>query len=314
MAIKFIEGGIKFIEGGAVDLSALATRGVALDGAHQGPIMHGDGDRWSFDHHAGCERLITLATCEQIRTVLCLGGAGWFTGREVVVNDLDGDTLMSLWLIRYPTRANEDKVRTLVRAVGTVDSHGPAGALLLSKEENEIATRFFRVAIKPVTDLRGRVREAFPQWESLVKECLRGITVLLDCDPPAGYEPVEEDLTVTDEVLVGGCNTFAIGKSDGWGFGSLYRRGWDGGILYKEAAGGTWTYTVAKRSDLSPLPIGPATKEGTLLHRLSKEESGWGGGSSIGGSPRLEGGRSSVLTPQQVWEIVKEVFSRVSPV
>jgi hypothetical protein len=294
---------IRFVEGDVANIEALPPDSIALDGYVQGPIAGDQQDRWSLDHHDGCVRLYTLATCEQVRAHICLGGPAWFKGREVFLNDLDGDTLLSLWLIENPDRANEKTVRTLVRAVGAVDAHGPAGNLLLSSGEAELANQFFWHAIKPVTALRGKVREVFSDWPRLVEECLAGITALIDGTLGVASQSNLERLDISTEVLIRG-HKFALGTSEGFGFMELYARGYDGGILYKDAAHGTRTYTLAKRSDLVNIPVGPVSDPNSMLGRLAAAEPGWGGGSTIGGSPRGEAGRSSNLKPDEVWAIV----------
>jgi hypothetical protein len=298
---------VALVSGETANIEALPSRSIALDGYVQGPSVGDQQDRWSLDHHDNCVRLYTLATCEQVRAHLCLGGPAWFEGRTIFVNDLDGDTLLSLWLVKNPMRANEDRVRTLVRAVGAVDSHGPAGNLLLSKEEQKVANQFFWGANTPVAKLRGKVREVFDSWPQLIEECLAGITALIDGTLEAARDSGSLEVEIVKEAKLNG-HTFAMATCDGFGFGELYARGYDGGILFKDAANGTRTFTIAKRSDLVDIPVGPVSKEGTLLHMLNGIEPGWGGGSTIGGSPRGEAGRSSSLTPGQVWEAVRDCF------
>ena len=48
------------------DASSLGERVILLDGAGTfGPLLDGDRKLFNLDHHSGCERLFTLATCEQ---------------------------------------------------------------------------------------------------------------------------------------------------------------------------------------------------------------------------------------------------------
>lgn len=291
---------IKF-PGSTLNVNELPKGAVALDGAVQGPLMGDEKDRWSFDHHDGCVRLITASTCEQVRTAICLGFS--FEGRQVVVNDLDGDTLMSLWLIKNPGKANQDRVRSLVRAVGTVDAHGPAGNLLLANEEKRLATAFYHGAIKPVTDLRGKVREVFDQWDELIKTCHEGISDLV-AHGPRVEEPPPPPVKILHTGEIGPHRAVMAECDEFGGFDVLYGEGFDIIVLCREAADGTTTYTVAKRSDLVRFPLGPGGDERSLIGRLNAREEGWGGGSSIGGSPRLEGGRSSSLKPEEVWQEV----------
>jgi hypothetical protein len=168
--------------GGELGCLDLPRGWVALDGAVQGPILGDDQDRWSFDHHAGCHRLITLATCEQIRLALCLGF--YFNARKILVNDLDGDTLLSMWLIMNSGKANERTVRTLVRAVGTIDAHGPPGMQALGDHERAVADTFYQDAIGEVTAIQRNIREHWNDWPRLVKVSLDGITGLVNGDLP----------------------------------------------------------------------------------------------------------------------------------
>lgn len=77
---------------------------------------------------------------------------------------------------------------------------------------------------------------------------------------------------------------------------------------------------IGKRSDLVPLAVGPAEqKRGsgdwspTILGELARLEcergcpvaETWGGGTSIGGSPRRQGGSSSSLEEAEVLEVLK---------
>jgi len=296
---------VRLMPGTTLGLHDLPPRGVALDGCVQGPHSTAM-DQWSFDHHDNCMRLITLATCEQVRNVLCLGGLGWFDGRTVFVNDLDGDTLLSLWLIRraHQGNANHPDVRTLVRAVGAIDAHGPAGSLLLSPEESRLAMRYYQHAIKRVTELRGRVREEFNLWPELLEQSFDGIDHVFDPSPDVS-EGARPDPVIdihfraslnSQRVLMGTC--------EGFGFPAAYDQGYDAAVLFTPAADGSTTYTIAKRSDLVGIPVGPVSDPQSILGRLAALEPGWGGGSSIGGSPRLPEGVSSRLTPEQVWAVV----------
>jgi len=302
--LKFGTVTLHLLPGTTLGLHDLPKRGVALDGCIQGP--HSTAlDQWSLDHHDGCMRMITAATCEQVRTVLCLGGHSWFNDRDVYVNDLDGDTLLSLWLIIYATRggSNNHEVRSLVRAVGAVDAHGPAGSLLLGDIENRTATRFYQQAIRPVTQLHGRVREAFDQWPALLEQCLLGIDRLFDHSYDVGEEVRPEPVIAKVFGSIVNGHKVLMGTCDGFGFARAYQEGYDAAVLFTPAADGSTTYTVAKRSDLVNVPVGPASDPQSVLGRLAALEPGWGGGSSIGGSPRLPEGVSSRLSPEQVWNV-----------
>ncbi|MGH0029767.1 MAG: hypothetical protein ACQGVC_08245, partial [Myxococcota bacterium] len=48
------------------EAAALGERVILLDGAGSfGPLIDNEQQLYNLDHHAGCERLFTLSTCEQ---------------------------------------------------------------------------------------------------------------------------------------------------------------------------------------------------------------------------------------------------------
>lgn len=283
--------------GGTFDLDDLPNRALALDGIVQGPVMGDERDCWSFDHHAGCARLITEATCQQVFAALCLGLDT--EGRQVYVNDIDGDTLVSLWLLANTSRVTEGKVRDMVRAIGVIDAHGPAGNRLLSSEEQAMASAFY-ARLRDV--LPRDVQAEYDSWPSFIEKGFEVIeSVLESVLDDEEEEPDIEMIDYGDRRGVKAC----IARSDGFGaFSPLYDAGYRVVVLVSDAADGSLRYTVGKVSDLVSYPLGPGNDADSLLGRLNAREPGWGGGSSIGGSPRLDGGVSSRLTPEEVWEMM----------
>lgn len=281
---------LHLVHGEELSLNKLPPRALALDGAVQGP-EHDDQDRWSIDHHAGCLRLATSATCEQVRRMLIQGLD--IRGRDVYINDVDGDTLLSLWLLENSHRVYERDVRRLVRAVGAVDAHGPAGKLELSDEEKALADVFFSPAgvygVVPQD-----VQDHFEEWFSIINRGVQRITEIVHGEVIAEPFP-----TPQFKMLYEDSDHFAI-LVEGGGFGvfePLYKEGFSVVIV----TDGNGMYTIGKRSDLVLYPLGPHTDPDSLLGRLRAREPGWGGGSTIGGSPRPDG---SGLKPWLVWEEV----------
>jgi hypothetical protein len=289
---------VKKTNGDTVSLEDLAPRAVALDGAVQGPVMGDHQDRWSFDHHADCQRLITAATCEQVFTATKLGFK--WAERDVHINDLDGDTILSLYVIDLAATgtAFSEKLPALVRAVGLVDAHGPAAHVLLSEEDRVLVNGFYQGVIYPT--LGRNVQERFGEWDSLIEECHAKIHALLDGRLKMTKAP-DEPVTVHATHRAGGLR-LVLAECPGFGgFTKLYDEGYDVVILTTKAADDSWRYTIGKVSDLVPYPLGSQDSPGSLLEALNKLEPGWGGGSSVGGSPRLEGGVSSRLPSTRVF-------------
>ena len=265
---------------------------VALDGAVQGPQIDKERCRYSFDHHAGCVRVVTSATCEQVADAILLG----LDPREftVYVNDVNGDTVLSTWLLLHPDRVGEEMVQKLIRAVGKTDSHGPA----YPSPNPELGLGFFRGVMAPL----GRVlkSEATPTEETLW-ECVGRVDSLLSGE--IEISPVEEGFINITHRGTGG---WVMAEAEGFGFDALYKQGINRAVVYSSTPSGGWRYTVWKRSEfVSGFPVGPGDKPGTIIHTLSGIEPGWGGGSTIGGYPRTPKG--SKLSPDEVFNLIEGI-------
>ncbi|MFH2062536.1 MAG: hypothetical protein ABIJ46_00070 [bacterium] len=290
----------RFDKGATVPFEELPPNSVALDGYCQGPAVDATGRRFSFDHHAGCLRMVTKATCEQVREAICLGLP--IDGETVVyVNDIDADTVLSVWLLANPLRAWEKEVEDLVAQIGRTDAHGPIFAAHPLHRE--------------ITAPWGK--DAEPQSTEMLERFVGKVTAFLAGELKIAERPVREEIS----------RGYGWSACTGWkpvesstAFDGFYRAGFVLGFLYQEARGGGLNYTVAKASDLVAAPLGPGSKarpvtsveqfEETILGELGRAEQTknpsqdlsrtWGGGTSIGGGPRNEDDSSSCLTPEEV--------------
>jgi hypothetical protein len=298
---------IMFALGHVVSFNELPANSIALDGYVQGPQIDPANRKFSFDHHGGCLRLVTKATCQQVREALILGLADAIDGGTgVYVNDVDADTVLSVWLLLNPKRATEQKVVELVDAVGLVDAHGPLfkahwlhgmlgwGPWLKVSHDLD----FLRSRLSMVDGYLDGTLEKPAERSAFKSPPGKGFGWFFK----TGWQPVESET----------------------GFDSLYATGFCIGFLYQEGRGGTKQYTVAKKSDLMPGDLGPGSlvrpvtdvsqfDTKTILGALAVAEqeknpqqdlaAQWGGGSSIGGSPRNKDGSYSVLTPDEVLKV-----------
>jgi len=119
-----------------LSVTAAAARGappgtIFLDGAAQGePFVDPQRGVYNLDHHEGCVRAFTLATCEQamvlVRKGLDLRRRDW----TIFANDVDLDALLAIWVLMNHLRlASEDPrpraaVMPLLRLEGAIDAHG----------------------------------------------------------------------------------------------------------------------------------------------------------------------------------------------
>lgn len=266
---------ISFVYGATTEKEEMKDCAVYLDGAVQGPSIDVERRSYSFDHHDQCVRAFTLATCEQVARALELG---WdHRGLSIVVNDLDADTILSCWLILNAEKAGDSRVRELVDAVGFVDSHGPA------IPGHSVHPMHFAVN---------------PSWNQEQNEGLfREFLAKLDNWFETGDEP---NARPDRPAPAFGLNTDGELQDlgDVNGFQDVYASGCVVGIVEVPGPDGTVGYTIGKVSDFVAYDVK------LFLERCNAIEEGWGGGSTIGGAPRLEGGLRSSLTRAQIEEIL----------
>jgi hypothetical protein len=251
----------------------LPPRSIALDGAVRGPRIDAAGERYSFDHHEGVIRHVTLATCEQVREALLVGLDP--RGFRVFLNDLDGDTLLSAWLLLHPERLRGKggaRVSRLVDRVGRSDALGPGRG---RPHPLHVALTPGRDAAQTEADLERGLALLDAWWEGSARPR----------PPPA--TPAEAFWLDSSGALQRGWVDRMVG---------LYRVT-SVGVLHGPAPGETRAYTIGKRSEFVEYDV-PA-----FLRALDALEPGWGGGSTVGGAPRARDGARSRLSVEQVAEV-----------
>ena len=104
---------------------------IFLDGVAQGePFIDSEKELFNLDHHEGCVRAFTLATCEQamvlVRMGLDLRKRDW----TIFAAEPDLDTVLAIWILLNHIRLGDTNpevraaVMPLVRLQGTIDAHG----------------------------------------------------------------------------------------------------------------------------------------------------------------------------------------------
>jgi len=288
--------------GVVIPFEKLPPKSIALDGYVEGPAIDVEGERFSFDHHAGCIRLFTRSTAQQVMDALLLG----FEPKDFTayINDVDGDTTLAVWLLKNPEAVNNKFVRELVESVGPIDSHGPSYPPL----NEQLVNVFYYGVMKPVVDLQRARKYGEANLEELLAVCLENIDKLIE--GKFDYR-LQEEKEPNFEITHQG-DGWIMAKSDGYIFNILYEKGYKRIVAYQEQSDGSIAYTIGKKSDLvKDFPIGPHNKPGTILYALNQREPGWGGGSTIGGAPRNSDGSRSRLAPDDVFQIVEKVVKSV---
>lgn len=154
------EGGRVVISGNAPNIELHIERGLTvdsrgrkrygprtifLDGVYDGaPFLDNEARQYSLDHHAGCVRGFTLATCEQAVVVLLQGLPLAVGSWDVYINDPDLDSMLAAWvLFNHLELLRDDKAllklaMPIIRLEGVIDAHGADRHLLTAMPEDMI--------------------------------------------------------------------------------------------------------------------------------------------------------------------------------
>lgn len=280
---------------------------IALDGyVADGPRFDPKGPRQNFNHHEAVSRLETRATCGQVLVAARQGLFDCFRDAEgpradVYVNDCDEDVCTAWFLLRHCHFAESATNPLLNRLVGIEDMlDTTAGGYPFPPELEalqELAWVFepyrrFRItgAIdrrKPdeflgvITDVEHRI---------MAHIAGRGQRIPLD----TRYE------------RIGGGRGWVMVKE----IGAQARTGMfaDGNRAYvsvRERPQGGFGYTVGRMSQYIQFPVPEILSALNAAEGLTTDR--WGGGDTIGGSPRATG---STLTPDEVARVVETVLEK----
>lgn len=281
---------------------------IALDGfVSTGPRFDGSGPWLNLNHHEDVDRLATRATCGQVLMALRQGLFTCFRDASgpratVWVNDCDEDVCLSWFLLKHGHLAEHAMNPALNRLVSLEDAlDATAGAYPYPADLpvlRELAWMFepyrtFRNSgaidrkqqseyVRVVTDVELRI---------LAHVAGKGQSIPLD----TRYERIG-----------GGAGWAMIREQGAQGRTGAFGDGIRAYVAVRERGDGRWTYTVGRMSPFVPFDV-PA-----ILAALDRAEGStgsdrWGGGNTIGGSPRVSG---SALTPAEVTKIIDAIAPR----
>ena len=290
----------------------LGERVILLDGAGRfGPLIDPTKQLYNLDHHEGCVRAFTLATCEQALVVVLKGLELERGDWNIYANQPDLDCLLALWVILNHRRVrslvgpSRDVLIPLLRLEGAIDANGsefaafsgiPETALRAAQERldglfaRESEARrlggdadplgFAREMLAEIDRLVYRPEDfsEFPSVESVYGHAPIGNDrVAVVCRDPAGIYEVEKRLKQL------------------WGerLGVI--------VLEREPH----HYTIRRTASLASIELDRAYAALNLLDPRVAPGELWGGSDDIGGSPRARG---SGLTPRGVLEIVERAY------
>lgn len=274
---------------------------ILLDGAGQfSPLMDEEKQFYNLDHHQGCLRAFTLATCEQA-LIMVLKGLELDKGDwKVYANEPDLDTLFALWVLlnfkrlRHMTIEARDQIAPLIRLEGAIDANGFEIA-----EFCGLPQEFLEKTREKLNNLHQKELEIkrSGQWSTIdlseytiymlgqIDKLIYKWTDFLD------FENVEEEYSHVEI----GKQRVAVICSDSTGIYDIERRlkklwGDRLGIIVLEKGRGH--YTIRRTASLAGIDLNKAYNKLNLIDPNvdgRPPEKKWGGSDDIGGSPRPQG-------------------------
>ena len=291
---------------------------IFLDGVFDGaPFLDNQARQYSLDHHAGCVRAFTLATCEQA-AVLLLHGLPMTEGTwSVYINQADLDALLAAWLLLNHTEMLRDEhlllqaVMPLVRVQANIDSHGLEKSALAALPVETYA------AHKQVLDdlMEMEASHGDPQSAPPAQPLVHARVVFDRLDRlflTEGYLVELMEVEQLGSVAINASQVAILCRSSRGIYHAEARLkdayGKQLGVIVLTKGGGHFTLRL-----VDPFLAEDLSAVYRRLNRLDssadrKSNNLWGGAAEIGGSPRASG---SALPDDEILAVVGDVFQHV---
>lgn len=290
-----------------------ASHTIFLDGVAQAaPFLDVQRRVYNLDHHEGCVRAFTLATCEQAMVMvmkgLDLGGAQW----NLVGNEPDLDTVLAAWLLLNHRRLNGDapevrrRVMPVVRLQGIIDAHGLEMAALSGFPED-----LQEATLAEIDHLRSDelALKKGGQWSDV--DPLEFTCRTLERVDAMFYEPHHfEDVTEVEELARAPVapERIAVACRAEAGIYEVERQlraihGSRVGLILLEKDDAT--FTLRQTDPFLPTNLEAVYERLNQVDPVAGNGDRWGGSTDIGGSPR---GRGTGLSRRQVLDVIGWTF------
>lgn len=278
---------------------------IAIDGfVGEGPWFDGRLPAKNLNHHEGVSRLETRATCAQALMAVRSGLFKRFRDQDgpratVYANDCDEDVCLTWFVLKHHVLANQTMNQLLNRLVGMVDIlDTTAGAYPFPEDLTSLQTmawifepyRRFRLAGGLATRDAGMFASIVTDVEQRVLAYLNGSGKTL---------PLDTKYCITSQ-HPNWSHVVEIGAQARIG---MYSDGIRAFLSTSLRPDGKWSYVVGRMSEYIDFPIPEILQALNEAEGLVFAPDRWGGGTTIGGSPRIAG---SSLSPDQVEQVIHQ--------
>lgn len=293
----------------------LGPRVILLDGAGLfAPLLDAAAQVYNLDHHQGCVRAFTLATCEQALVLIVKGleldKGDW----SIFADEPDLDTVLAIWLLLNHRRmsrlsdAAKSALFPLLRLEGAIDAHGTGFAEYCGVGDQALEEARRRLDQLMVLDRELRTTPDLSAIERCTELLRLTDEIVFTPDELETYRPIEE---VYGHVSLGR-ERVAVACRDASGIyevESRLRDVWDTrlGVVILENAPGRYTLRVP--GVIGALDLGVAYAVLNWVDPSVERSTGqlWGGADEIGGSPRERG---SALCATDVLQVIEWTYAR----
>jgi len=283
---------------------------IALDGyVKGGPQFQKEGPRANFNHHEEVDRLATRATCGQVIMAIRQGFFKCFRNGSgprvnVFANDCDEDVCLAWFLLKHGHMAEYAMNPLLNRMVGLCDMMDTtAGAYPLPFDLpilQELAWvfepyRLFRLSGQLSKRDVASFTSVLTDVEGKIMRHITGSGQKISLD--TSYETI-------------------MRGTDGWTMvkelGSYSRTGMLADNIQAYASvrnrhDGAKDVTIGRMSLFIPFDIAKILDRLNIEEHLVDKDDQWGGGNTIGGSPRIAGTK---LTNEKIFEVIEDEIKK----
>lgn len=276
---------------------------IAIDGfVPEGPWFRPDVPAQCFNHHEGVERLQTRATCGQVQMAIRQDLFRAFRDQNgprasVWANDCDEDVCLSWFLLQNHTMTAQIFNPPLNRLVDVVDKMDTTAGAYPFPEDTDVLMSLAWI-FEPYRNFRlggGLFVRSPDRFRSIVTDV--GLRIMAHITGQGRRIPVDTTFSVAerfdDWVMVR-----ETGQQARLG---VFAAGHRAFVAVQERSEDRWSYTVGRSSEYINFPVLRILRALDEAEGLTGKADHWGGGSTIGGSPRIAG---SQLSPKEVAAVI----------
>lgn len=277
---------------------------IALDGfVNEGPWFDSSLPSVNFNHHEGCSRLETRATCAQVLLSIRQGFFKKFQKEghptaHVYVNDTDEDCALSWFLLKNHRMASSSINPMLNRLVHMSDMMDTtAGAYSFPEDLSARAWIFepyrrFRLS----GGLNSRSSETFTSVITDVEN-----RIMLHLTGQGKCLPIDTRY----EILFNEPSYVHVHETGAQAREGMFSDGITAFVSSSPRSDGNWSHVVGRISHYINFPVLEILDALNIAESLADNPDRWGGGETIGGSPRIAG---SGLPPKEVAKVIKSIM------